>query len=284
MAEQKAPRPPFGMDEESKKIKARMSKIKHKLLVISGKGGVGKSTIAVNLAYAYTIKGQSAGLLDIDIHGPSIGRLAGIEGLPLTLNPDQSIEPIEKGGVRIVTMASLLQDTDQPVIWRGPLKMKAIKQFLGDINWGELDWLVIDSPPGTGDEPLSICQLLPDLDGSIIVTTPQDVALLDARKTVKFSQALGVKVIGIIENMSGFVCPHCGKRTDIFKTGGGEKAAKEFGIPFLGRLPLEPAIMESCELGKPYVWMFPESESAKEIMKIADKIAEIIETTNKNKQ
>jgi len=279
MAEKHIPTPMKnlpGQDESSEKIHNRMSKIKHKILVISGKGGVGKSTISTNLAYGFSKIGQNSGLLDVDIHGPSIGRMTGIEGLPLAVNEDKSIEPIIKDGVRIITMASLLQSSDQPVIWRGPLKMKAIQQFLGDINWSDLDWLVIDSPPGTGDEPLSVCQLLPDLDGSIIVSTPQEVALLDARKTVKFSQALGVKVLGIVENMSGFVCPHCGQRTDIFKSGGGEKAAKEFNIPFLGRIPIEPAIMESGEQGKPYVVENPDSESAKELMSIAKKITDIL--------
>ena len=169
-------------------------------------------------------------------------------------------------------MASLLQDSDQPVIWRGPLKIKAIKQFLGDIDWGELDWLVIDSPPGTGDEPLSAVQLLPEMDGSVIITQPQDLSLLDARKTVKFSQTIGVKVLGIVENMSGFICPHCGKRTDIFKSGGGKKAAEEMKVPFLGSIPIEPAIMESGEMGKPFVWMFPDAESSKIMKEIAGKI------------
>ena len=280
MADKKIPTPMKnlpGQDDSSKKIAERMSKIKHKILVISGKGGVGKSTVSTNLAYGFSKIGENSGLLDVDIHGPSIGRMTGIEGMPLMVNPDQSIEPVIKDGVRIITMASLLKDADQPVIWRGPLKIKAIRQFLGDINWSELDWLVIDSPPGTGDEPLSVCQELPQLDGSIIVTTPQDVALLDARKTVKFSQALGVKVLGIVENMSGFVCPHCGQRTDIFKTGGGEKAARELNIPFLGRIPIEQAIMQSGEEGKPYVIEHPESESAKEMMSIAEKIKQMLE-------
>lgn len=275
MDEQKGKTLP-GQGDDEQNIRNRMDKITHKILVISGKGGVGKSTIATNLAYSFAARGENVGLLDIDIHGPSLGRMTGIEGEMLTANPDQSVNPIEKENVRIITMSSLLQDSDQPVIWRGPLKMKAIRQFLGDIEWGELDWLVIDSPPGTGDEPLSVCQLLPDLDGSIIVTTPQEIALLDARKTVKFSQTLGIDVIGVVENMSGFICPHCGERTDIFKSGGGEDAARQLGIPFLGRIPLEPIIMESGELGTPLVWMSPESDTAKGMTAISEKIAGII--------
>lgn len=265
-----------GQGEDDIKIKEKMSRIKHKIIVISGKGGVGKSTVATNLAFDLAQKNLSVGLLDVDIHGPSIGRMSGIEGLRLNLNPDETIEPIQKNGVKIVTMASLLQDTDQPVIWRGPLKMKAIKQFLGDINWGKLDWLVIDSPPGTGDEPLSVIQLIENLDGSIIVSTPQEVALLDARKTIRFSQALGVKVLGIIENMSGFICEYCGKQTDIFKTGGAEKVAQELKLPYLGKLPLERTIMESGELGKPYVTLFPKSKSAEEMRNITSNLLNVI--------
>ncbi len=266
-----------GQSESEKKIHKQMSNVKHKILIISGKGGVGKSTIATNLAYAYSRLGMKSGLLDVDIHGPSIGRMTGIEGLQLRVNDDNTISPIKKGEVSIITMSSLLENSDQPVIWRGPMKMKVITQFLGDINWGKLDWLIIDSPPGTGDEPLSVCQLLPDLDGSVIVTTPQQVSILDARKTIKFSQTLGVKVLGIVENMSGFVCPHCGERTDIFKTGGGEDAAKELGITFLGKIPIEPDIMDSGETGQPYVIKFPESKSTKQMMAIAEKIAKMLQ-------
>lgn len=262
-----------GQDEDSIKIREKMSKIKHKVIVISGKGGVGKSTVATNLAYALMKLGKKVGLLDIDLHGPSIGKMTGIEGKMLSLNDDGTIQPVEKDNVLIITMASLLQNPEQPVIWRGPLKIKAIKQFLGDINWGELDWLVIDSPPGTGDEPLSIAQLIPDLDGSIVVSTPQEVALIDARKTVRFSQILGVKVLGIIENMSGFVCPHCNEKTNIFKVGGARKASSKLGIEFLSEIPIELAIMESGETGNPYVLSHPNSETAKKFLAIAQKIA-----------
>jgi ATP-binding protein involved in chromosome partitioning len=261
-----------GMSEEDLRIKARMAKIKHKILILSGKGGVGKSTVATNLAFSFAKTGKT-GLLDIDINGPSIGRMTGIEGTPLIPVGDY-VEPVDKDGVKIVTMASLLASPDQPVIWRGPMKMRAIKQFLSDIEWGDLDWLVIDSPPGTGDEPLSVCQLIPDLTGAIIVSTPQDIALLDARKTIEFARSLGVRVLGIIENMSGFVCPHCNKITDIFKTGGAQKSAIQMNVPFLGKIPLEPSIMDSGESGNPIVVASPESETAKIFADIAKRISE----------
>ena len=222
-------------------IRDNMNRIKHKLIVMSGKGGVGKSTIATNLAYGLATHGFKVGIIDTDIHGPSLGKMLGIEGQ--YIQPTEKgvkLSPVEVNSIKVVTMASLMPNTDAPVIWRGPLKMTAIKQFLGDIEWGELDYLIIDSPPGTGDEPLSICQLIPESEGSIIVTTPQDVALIDSRKTVRFSQALKIPILGIIENMSGFNCPHCGAVIDLFKTGGGEKAAQTLTVPFLGNFSITP--------------------------------------------
>ncbi|HHS50675.1 MAG TPA: ATP-binding protein [candidate division Zixibacteria bacterium] len=234
-------------------ISNAMKKIKHKILVLSGKGGVGKSTVAVNLAYGLAQLGKRVGLLDIDIHGPSIGKMTGIGDAHLFSNEKGLIEPIEAGGVKIITMASLLKELDAPVIWRGPMKMKAIDQFLSEVDWGELDFLVIDSPPGTGDEPLSIIQRLPDMSGAVIVSTPQEVAVMDARRTISFARQLGVPILGIIENMSGFVCPHCGEVSEIFKVGGGEKAASEMEVDLLGRLPLEPSIMASSDKGESFV-------------------------------
>jgi len=174
--------------------------------------------------------------------------------------------------LKVVSMAFLLRDKESPLIWRGPLKMGAIKQFLGEVDWGELDFLIIDSPPGTGDEPLSIAQLIKDIDGVIVVTTPQEVALLDSRKAVNFARKLNVPVLGIVENMSGFLCPHCGKRTDLFKTGGGEKAAKEMNVPFLGKIPLEPQIVTSGDEGKPFVWERKESPIAKTFDQMIERI------------
>jgi len=185
--------------------------------------------------------------------------------------------PIEVNNIKVVTMASLMQDSDTPVIWRGPLKMGAIKQFLGEIEWGELDYLIIDSPPGTGDEPLSICQLIPEADGSIIVTTPQDVALIDSRKTVRFSQTLKIPVLGIVENMSGFKCPHCGESINLFKVGGGEKAALSLQVPFLGRIPIDPDIVDASDDGKPYIYDFEDHDAARNIQEIINKIIDIVE-------
>ena len=239
--------------EQDRRLKERMSKIDHKLIVISGKGGVGKSTVAVNLAYGLAAKGNKVGLLDVDIHGPNIAKMLGIEDKRL-IGSDLGIEPIEvMPGLKAVSLALLFEDRDQPIIWRGPLKMITIKQFLADVNWGELDYLIVDSPPGTGDEPLSVCQLIPDLSGAIIVTTPQDVAVLDSRKSVLFAKELKVPIVGVIENMSGFICPHCGKEIDLFGIGGGEKAASDLKVPFLGRIPLESEMVKSGDSGKPFL-------------------------------
>lgn len=205
-------------EAEEKALSETLSRISHKLVVISGKGGVGKSTIAVNLAYGLAVRGQRVGILDVDIHGPNVAKMLGLDGQRLTAGPRGKMAPLEANTVKVMSMASLLEDPDSPVVWRGPLKMNAIRQFLTEIDWGVLDYLVIDAPPGTGDEPLSVCQLIPDMDGSIIVKTPQEVALLDSRKCVHFSKLLDVPVLGIVENMSGLICPHCGGRIDLFKT------------------------------------------------------------------
>lgn len=240
-------------DNMKEKITSRMNKIEYKLIIISGKGGVGKSMVAVNLAYGLLFQGRSVGILDVDIHGPSLAKMVGVENRQISVSEDNTMEPIAiTPNLKVVTIASLLKDTDTPIIWRGPLKMKMISQFLGETNWGKLNYLIIDSPPGTGDEPLSVVQLVPELSGAIIVTTPQEVALLDSRKSVNFAKFLNVPIIGIIENMSGLICPHCKEKIDLFKTGGGEKAARELEIPFLGRIPIEPEIVNSTDQGKPF--------------------------------
>jgi ATP-binding protein involved in chromosome partitioning len=248
--------------EEKARLSENIQRIHHKVLVMSNKGGVGKSTVAVNLALGLAHQNKRVGLLDIDIHGPCIPNLLGLEGQPL-VGDGNKIQPVAySANLKVISMGFLLGDKESPVIWRGPLKMKTIQQFLEEVDWGELDFLIIDSPPGTGDEPLSIAQLIKDIDGVIVVTTPQEIALLDSRKAVNFARKLGVPVLGVVENMSGFVCPHCGKRTDLFKTGGGEKAAKAMNVPFLGRIPFEPEIVSSGDEGKPFVWEQKDSQAA----------------------
>jgi Mrp family chromosome partitioning ATPase len=236
---------------ERQALARRMCQIAHKILVLSGKGGVGKSTVAVNLALSLTNAGHRVGLLDIDIHGPSIPRLLGLGRAALERRND-AMRPVDYGEkLRVMSIGFLLPDPDAAVVWRGPLKMGIIKQFLRDVDWGELDYLLIDSPPGTGDEPLSICQLIPDADGAIIVTTPQEVALADVRKSITFCKTVGMPVLGVIENMSGFVCPKCGEVTDIFKSGGGEQMALELGVAFLGSIPIDARVVEASDAGRP---------------------------------
>ena len=263
--------------EQEKRLKERMLKIKHKFIVISGKGGVGKTTVAVNLAYGLASKGNRVGILDVDIHGPNIAKMLGIEGKRL-MGSESGIEPIEVlPNLKAVSLALLFEDKDKPIIWRGPLKMITIKQFLADVNWGELDYLIVDSPPGTGDEPLSACQLIPNINGAIVVTTPQDVAILDSRKSVMFAKELKVPIIGIIENMSGFICPHCKEGIDLFGAGGGEKSAQDLKVPFLGKIPVEPEIVKSGDLGQPFIHFKKETQTAKIMDEMIKRITVYIE-------
>ena len=230
-----------------------LKNVKHKLIVMSGKGGVGKSTVAVNLAVSLAKKGKAVGILDADMHGPSVPKLLGMSNLPLAVNDKERIEPFMVApSLKVISIAFLLRDPDSPVIWRGPIKMGAIKQFLEEVEWGALDYLIIDLPPGTGDEPLSVAQLVPDPDGAVIVTTPQDVALISVRKSINFAKAVGLRPIGLIENMSGMKCPHCGKDIKLFNDGGAESTAKEHEIPLLGKLPLSVGIASSGDSGSPF--------------------------------
>ncbi|MBC7115348.1 MAG: hypothetical protein PWR13_1223 [Archaeoglobi archaeon] len=248
--------------------------IRHSLMVLSGKGGVGKSTVSANLALAFGMKGYSVGLLDADIHGPSIPKMLGISHGALVPS-DDGIEPVLiPPKLKVVSIAFLLPSEDTPVIWRGPMKYNMLKQFIEDVRWGDLDYLVVDLPPGTGDEPLSVAQLIGKVSGAIIVSTPQDVALLSVKKSIRFARELKIPIIGIIENMSGFICPHCGKETPLFKVGGAEKAAKEFGIPFLGRVPLDPKISECGDEGKPFILSTEDSPSVKAFEAIVERIEE----------
>ncbi|TET91831.1 MAG: ATP-binding protein [Methanomassiliicoccales archaeon] len=258
------------------KTSENLRNVKHKILVLSGKGGVGKSTVAANLALSFSMNGSEVGLLDVDIHGPDIPKMLGIEDERLTGGGNGIIPVPYPPHLKVMSMAFLLSDKDSPVIWRGPLKMKAIQQFIEEVDWGKLDYLIMDLPPGTGDEPLSVAHLIPDASGAVIVTTSQDVALLDSRKAVNFVRALNLPIIGIIENMSGFNCPHCGERIDLFKAGGGEKAAKELGVPFLGRVPLDPKIAETGDSGEPFVLSYPRSESAETFKIIVKRIEKFV--------
>lgn len=255
----------------------KLCRIKHKIIVLSGKGGVGKSTVAANLALSLAGRGRAVGLVDVDIHGPSIPRILGIEDRPVEVLDEQLLPvPIGKN-LKAMSIGMLLRGRDEAVIWRGPLKMGIIKQFLRDVLWGDLDYLIIDSPPGTGDEPLSVVQLIEDLDGAIIVTTPQDLSIIDVRRSIQFCRTVNLPVLGVVENMSGFVCPHCGKTTEIFKSGGGEKMAGEMNVPFLGRVPLDPAIALASDAGRPCLTALQESESAKAFARAIDPLIERLE-------
>jgi len=246
----------------------RMAQIQHKIMVLSGKGGVGKSTVAVNVAVALSLEGKKVGILDADFHGPSIPTLLHLEGKPIKASNDGGIEPIDYvEGIKVMSIGFFMPEQDKAVIWRGPMKIGVIKQLLAEVNWGALDYLIIDFPPGTGDEPLSVAQLIPNADGAIIVTTPQDLSLIDVRKSIDFCRQLKLPVLGVIENMSGFVCPHCKKVVDIFKRGGGEKMAGEMGVPFLGSIPIEPLIVEASDNGKPFIYHYGKTLAAEAFAK-----------------
>ncbi|MFW9924717.1 MAG: Mrp/NBP35 family ATP-binding protein [Candidatus Thorarchaeota archaeon] len=270
------PLPGLTIDPVKAKIIAALKEIQHVLVIASGKGGVGKTTVAINLATSLAKRGYKVGILDADITGPNVPKMLGLEGKrPGYDDRLKKIIPIDSAdGVKVISMELLLERADDAVIWRGPLKMGAINQFLGDVKWDKLDFLIVDLPPGTSDEPLSIAQMIPKADGVIIVTTPQEVALLDVLKSINFVKKVGMNVLGIIENMSGFKCPHCGKEVNIFKKGGGEKAAKEIGIPFLGDIPIDPEIVPLADSGKPFVSSKSSANSAFE--KITDNILKIV--------
>ncbi len=248
-----------------------MARIKNKIVVMSGKGGVGKSTVSANLAFALALRDLNVGVLDADIHGPNLPKMFGLEQHRFTGEED-SIEPVEVlPNLRAASVAFIGYDPDTALIWRGPMKLGIIKQFLSDIEWGELDYLVLDTPPGTGDEVLTICQSIPELTGAVVVTTPQDVAILDSRKSVDFANKMKLPILGIVENMTDHVFED-GIRYTMFGSGGGEKAASELGVPFLGRIPLDPAIVASGDSGRPYVASSPDSETARIINRVIDAI------------
>jgi len=263
---------------EQQTLRLKMSKIKHKIAVISGKGGVGKSTVTVNLAMAFAMHGyvNSVGILDADIHGPSVPKMLGLHGQRLQAIPIGVFPVTGPLGIKVVSMDFLLLNDESPVIWRGPLKMKAIQQFLSDIMWGELEFLFIDLPPGTGDEPLSVIQLIPEMDGVVIVTIPSEVSQVVVKKAVTFARQLGVPIIGVIENMSGFICPKCGTEINIFKVGGGKKIAGDLAVPFLGSIPIDPEICRDSDNGMPFITEHAESPATKAFIEIVKKIEDFL--------
>jgi len=256
---------------DRQRLQATLCRIQKKIVVLSGKGGVGKSTVAVNLATALSLNGMRVGLLDVDIHGPSIPTMLGLEKSTLR-GSAEGLFPVELGNMKIMSLGFILQNPDDAIIWRGPMKMGVIKQFLTDVHWGDLDYLIVDAPPGTGDEPLSLCQLIQPLDGAIIVTTPQKVAAVDVRKSVSFCKRLDVPVLGVIENMSGFACPKCGEITQILPAGGGKQIATDMNVPYLGAIPMDPAIAQSGDSGKVFVSHFPETPTGKIMQDIIHRI------------
>jgi ATP-binding protein involved in chromosome partitioning len=264
-----APRPPA---PEPETWAGRIPGVKRVVAVASGKGGVGKSTVAANLAHALALAGHSVGLLDADIYGPSQQLMMGATDDPMG-DEDGKIHPVEApGGVKVMSFGFLV-DTDQPVIWRGPMLQKALEQFFGDVLWGELDYLIVDLPPGTGDVALTLCQNVP-LAGVVIVTTPQDVALIDARKGLNMFRKLETRVLGIVENMAGYSCPACGHVEHVFGSGGGARTAEDLGVPLLGSVPLDPEVVVGGDAGSPVVLARPDSPSARAFTQIAMRVAE----------
>lgn len=241
-----------GADQQQEMIREALSKIKHKIFVMSGKGGVGKSSISANLATGLADKGFKTGLMDVDLHGPSIAKIMGLDGM-LSISANRKLVPYPHSeNLKVVSMQSLMQDADQAVIWRGPAKAGMIQQFVGQVEWGDLDFLIIDAPPGTGDEPLTVIQTIPEAK-AIVVTTPQEVALADVRKSINFCQTVKLPVIGLIENMGPFKCPGCDHVIALFKSGGGEKTALKMEIPFLGTLPYSPEVVDASDDGTPII-------------------------------
>lgn len=267
-----------GTDEKQKHtdemVQKRLGSIKNKIMVMSGKGGVGKSTVSVNLAATLNMLGYKVGILDADIHGPNIPKMFGISTKGLMSTPD-GIEPPEPiKNLKVMSVGFLTKSDDDAIIWRAPLKHSVIQQFMSDVIWGDLDYLLIDLPPGTGDEPLSAAHIMGKIDGAVIVTTPQEVALLDSRKSVTFSEKLNAPILGIVENMSGLKCPHCDEIINLFKTDGGKNAAKELNVNFLGKVPIDPSVVDNGDAGVPFVTEHPDSIVTDAFKQIAEQVIE----------
>ncbi len=261
------------MAQQDNAITRSLGKIKNKILVMSGKGGVGKSTVSVNLALGLAKRGHKVGIMDVDLHGPDVIRMLDLKGtISPPEDPNALIAPLEYNeNLKVVSLEYLMQNRDEAIIWRGPLKIQAIRQFIADMDWGELDYLVIDAPPGTGDEPLTVAQTIP-LTRAVVVTTPQKVALADVRKSINFCKTVKLDIVGVVENMSGFVCPGCNERVDIFKSGGGEAIAREFDLPFLGKVPMDPRVVEGGDDGKPYLTSGVDSPAVKAFEEVVEAV------------
>lgn len=265
-------------------LNGRLALIKHRVVVMSGKGGVGKTTVAVNLAVALASQGKAVGILDGDVHGPNVPKMLGLSGRGPVMG-DGGLIPIESvQKVKVMSLAFMLPDEDTPVVWRGPVKHTLFKQFLAEVDWGSLDYLIVDLPPGTGDEPLSVAQLLGKPLWALIVTTPQDVALLDSRKSVVFGHSLDMNVLGIVENMSGLMCPHCGERIDLFKTGGGERSSRDLKVPFLGAIPIDPNVVTGGDSGNPIVAIDADSIAAEAFRTLGLRIDEAVANGSNSKE
>lgn len=260
--------------KQQKLIEEKMANVKHKIAIISGKGGVGKTLVTVNLAAALAAKGRKGkvGILDADLTGPCVPKMLGLKGYKMELGAAGIMPARGSEDIAVVSMDFLLPGDDSPVIWRGPLKMGAIRQFLGEVAWGDLDYLLIDLPPGTGDESLSVLQLLPELDGVIIVTIPSEVSQAVVKKAVTFARQMNVPILGIVENMSGLVCPHCGEVIDVFSKGGGAKVADEMDVELIGSIPMDPRVALDSDSGMPFIYSNPDSPAAIAFKGVVDRI------------